>query len=202
MLRLETSTASPCGSTSPRAVRSASHRSPPRSWSRARNDPAVRGARHRCRERAARFVFAKGHRAARAALGLGGASEMPTASRSTPRSRASTRFLDIYPVLFEAFQLKYVNKGLCSTRKKKTAPRPSPSGTRRRRRVLRGLPRRRARTCPGRAEPAADRRGLAGVGPRAAQFRAGARSRAVPGGPRRLGSLRGALAARRIALGV
>jgi len=104
---------------------------------------------------------------------------------------AAAALIDVWP-LFEAFQARYVAKGLLLDQKK-TPPRLRRVALRRGRRLLHGLPAG-VPGLPGPAEPTGDGRGRPGLGPGSAH------GRPAPGGPRRgarLGSRRRPRARRR-----
>jgi len=91
----------------------------------ARNDPAVEALGEGVADEDRALVFAKAiaRRALLAWEGVGDADGEPV----EPTFEGIDALLDIYPV-FEAFQLKYVNKGLLLDAEKNGSE-PSPSGT-------------------------------------------------------------------------
>jgi len=91
----------------------------------ARNDPAVEALGENVADEDRALVFAKAiaRRALIGWVGVGDADGEPV----DPTFEGIDALLDIYPV-FEAFQLKYVNKGLLLDAEK-NALEPSPNGT-------------------------------------------------------------------------
>ncbi len=90
-----------------------------------------------------------------------------------PSPQTIDALLDIWPI-FEAFQLAYARR-VCSWSRKKMSPRPRRLVFRRRRQLLRSL-HASLRRLPDPAEPAADLRGLAGLGSGRAAWRSTARA--------------------------
>jgi len=91
----------------------------------ARNDPAVEALGTDADDTSRALVFAKAI-ARRALLGWEGVGDAD-GEPLDPTFEGIDALLDIYPV-FEAFQLKYVNKGLLLDAEKNGSA-PSPSGT-------------------------------------------------------------------------
>jgi len=91
----------------------------------ARNDPAVEALGSDADDTSRALVFAKAI-ARRALLGWEGVGDAD-GEPLDPTFEGIDALLDIYPV-FEAFQLKYVNKGLLLDAEKNGSA-PSPSGT-------------------------------------------------------------------------
>jgi hypothetical protein len=136
----------------------------------ARSDPAVADLPAETSDEVGAVAFAKvlGRLAILAWEGVGNAEGNPI----EPTPEAIEALLEVWPV-FEAFQLRYVSKGLLLEQEKNGSA-PLPTGTSAGAGLLRSVPRAVPRL-PGAAEPTHNPRRLAGLGPGAAAWRSAPR---------------------------